>query len=142
VHLDRRDTNGGCVEEEVERPKGSTEGITDAGHAYWPNGAHLAQHVGVICLEGDSDLLLPVLELSVGGIEVHEVVESEGGGGHSDEIEVVVLVPGGQEVITVPALHNAIVHERAISNVVPMVEAVAGDSKKEDGRPAALSTRS
>lgn len=59
-------------------------GVADARHANWSDGAHLAQDVREAGVERNLNLLLPVRELRVGRIQVHEVVKGEWCGCYSD----------------------------------------------------------
>ena len=71
----------------VDRPKGGAEGVAHHMHTDGADRTHLTQHVGNAGAEGNLDLLLPVRELGISGVEVHQVVKRDGLSGNTDDCE-------------------------------------------------------
>jgi hypothetical protein len=85
VHLYGGDVEGGGIEQEVEGPERSTEGIRDTRHTNRSNGAHFTKDVRQAGLDADLDLLLPVCELGVSLVELHEVVKRDRGSSNTND---------------------------------------------------------
>ena len=78
VHLYGGNVEGGGIKQEIQCPERSAEGIRDTRHTNRSNGAHFTKDVRQASLDSDLDLLLPVCELGVSLVELHEIVKCDG----------------------------------------------------------------